>query len=312
MTKLWFIVLCLALAAISVIRCDSDSSSSSDSNGSEGDSGVEDSAACSAIAQYLSGDVTAPADQSQLLSSFFDDFDFDIIAFTVYNLPKLIVTNEFSFDIQILRGNFENFRNFIASSDVESILGDFSTAFEGVVEAAGMISEADDIDRPMIRQNVEQLLSDFLDAIEPCELDRYNRKIRNLFKIDIFGQLVASVECVVGEAAVPGLVAAANATQGIRPDILEINDAFIKIIPFAIARNYIRVLIELFIRPLFYPFESIEDAAETVNELFMMTLNTEDLCGVNPVDAVVEIFDPLFNVQALNFVIETQGLDLEA
>ena len=165
MTKLWLSVLCLVLAATSVIRCDSDSSSdrSSDNNGADGDSGVQDSAACSAIAQYLSGDVTAPADQSQLLDSFFNDFDFDIVDFLLQNLPELIVSNEFTFDIQILRWNFENFQNFINSPVVHPLLGDYSTAFEIVAQ-----SPTDVVNRPLIRNDVKQLLMKFLNAIEPC------------------------------------------------------------------------------------------------------------------------------------------------
>ena len=304
MTKFWFSVLCLALAATSVIRCDSDSSSdnSSDGNGANGDSGVEDSVACSAIAQYLSGDVTAPADQSQLLDSFFNDFNSDLQAFVLQNLPKLIVSNDFSFGITVLRCNFESFQNFIGSSDVQQILGDFFTAFESVVQTVEMISEADDIDRPMIKRRVVQLLTDFLDAIEPCELDRYNRKIRNLFETDIFGQLVAIAECNAGFNVFGGLVAAANATQGFFPDILEILGGFVPITPFITGENYIRTLVPTIVAPYFFKFTSREEAAVVVNDAFLAFIDTDDICGVALGESDIEFFNFLYNEQYLDFI----------
>ena len=111
MTKLWLSVLCLTLAATSVIRCDSDSGDS-DGNGFDVDFGLDERAACNAIAQYLSGDVTAPADLSQLLSSFFNDFNFDIRAFLLRNLPKLLLGDDFTFDIDVLSDSFDSFQNF--------------------------------------------------------------------------------------------------------------------------------------------------------------------------------------------------------
>ena len=304
MTKLWLSVLCLVLAATSVIRCDSDSSSdrSSDNNGADGDSGVEDSAACSAIAQYLSGDVTAPADQSQLLDSFFNDFNFDIEQFALKKLPELVVNgHDFTFDIQVLRANFDNFRNFINSSVVQPILGDFLTAFESVAQAAES-SQTSDIDRVMIKNQVRQLLTKFKAAIEPCELDRFDRKIRNLFEIDIFGQLVAIAECNAGFNSVNGFIAAANATVGLFPDILEITFDFVEIIPFVIGENYVLTVILLIVRPYFFPFESREDAAEKIFDVFTTYIDTDDLCGIVPSGPIIDIFDRLFNEEYLDFI----------
>ena len=305
MTKLLLSILCLALAATSVIRCDSDSSS--DSDGSEGDSGVEDSAACRAIAQYLSGDVTAPADQSQLLSSFFNDFNFDVDAFAQSNLPELIASNEFTFDIQVLRENFENFRNFINSSVVQPILGDFSTAFETVALTAQ--SQTGDIDRSMIRDDAEELMAEFLAAIEPCELAGFGRKIRNLFQIDIFGQLVASAECNAGFVALGGFIAAANATQGLRPDILEITDDLVRVSPFVASENYIRIQVTFVILQAFNRFESVQDATDAVNAAFMAYIDTDDLCGIVPSSGTVATFNRLFNVEFLSSLIELLGLE---
>ena len=44
----------------------------------------------------------------------------------------------------------------------------------------------------------------------------------------------------------------------------------------------------------------------------MTSVNIDDLCGFDPSEAFVAIFDNLFNVEFLNFIIEAQGLDLEA
>ena len=305
-TKMRFLssVLCLALATTSVIRCDSDSSDS-EGIGANGDSGVEDSVACRAIAQYLSGDVTAPADQSQLLDSFFNNFNFDIEAFLLSNSPELIVSNDFTFDIQVLRGNFEDFQIFLNSADVQPILGEFRAQFEAVVQS---VEDATQIDRPLIRSQVNQLIVDFVDAIEPCDL-KFGDTIRNLFEIDIFGQLVASEECRLGFAEALDFIAAANDTGGLRPDVLEINEDFIAIIPFAFGENYIDTTVSLLLRPVFFPFNSTADAAISVNDVFMTYIDSETLCGIPRIPAIVAIFDRLFNEQFLDFVIDTQGLE---
>ena len=117
---------------------------------------------------------------------------------------------------------------------------------------------------------------------------------------------------MVGAAAINGFIAAAAANQTLRPDVLLINDDLAKISPFIIGRNFIRVLVTLVIRPVYFPFESIEATAESVQEVFMTSVNIDDLCGFDPSEAFVAIFDNLFNVEFLNFIIEAQGLDLEA
>ena len=307
MTKLWLSVLCLALAATSVIRCDSDSSDS-DSNGSDGDSGLEDSAACNAIAQYLSGDVTAPADQSRLLSSFFNDFDFDIRAFLLRNLPKLLLGDDFTFDIDVLSDNFDSFQNFTSLPIVQSILGNFSTAFENVTQTAE--SETSEIDRPLIRTQVEQLLSTFLAAIVPCELQEFGGIIRNLFEIDIFGGLVARAECNVGFLVVDNFITAANATQGLLPDVLQLNDGLIQTTPFIFGENYIHTLVSFVIQPIITPFTSIQDATDRVNDVVVTYVNTFKMCGPGLANVIGDAFGRLFNELFLNFIIESQGLEI--
>ena len=305
-------LLCLALAVVTVIRCDDQSSNVNDDDSPRvGNIDEETSDACDVIRRFITSDITARPKQSRLLRRYFTDFD--TRRFLLRLLPRIIVTNDFTFKMPFLRGNLNKFLSLMRAPEVESLLGDLRLDFEALLVSIDSLNETD---TEILQGKVTRLRDIFQNAVDSCEFPFGNRrikkirgKIRNLFNINIFSSLLATSQCNFGDANFDDVVANANATAGEKPTIFKIIEIFADITPFIVVEDYVDLYVTAVLRPIFYPFANRTEAEIAVNQLFVTFVDANAICGGDPFPPeVIELFDYFYNVELLEYVVAKHGL----